>query len=113
LGVPFKATAGLHHPFRHREDSLGVLEYGFVNLLAAAALDVDDLQALVCDPRPDAFTIDATGLAWRGAAADAVAILRARELFTAYGCCAFAEPVADLTAHGIVPVRVHAETQRA
>ncbi|MCI0380098.1 MAG: hypothetical protein L0215_21145, partial [Gemmataceae bacterium] len=32
--VPLKATAGLHHPFPHRDASLGVKMHGFVNLFA-------------------------------------------------------------------------------
>jgi hypothetical protein len=113
LEIPFKATAGLHHPFRHRDESIGVLQYGFVNLLAATALPLDDLVGVVADPSPDAFAIDAHGLAWRSRTTDAAGVARARELFTAYGSCSFAEPVEDLTAHGVLPVPVREEPQHA
>jgi hypothetical protein len=115
LAIPFKATAGLHHPFRHRDERVGVLQYGFVNLLAATALALDDLVGVVADPESGAFAIDADGLRWRGHGTDATGVARARELFTAYGSCSFAEPVEDLIAYGVlpVPVPVREEAQHA
>ncbi len=100
LALPFKLTAGLHHPFRTRDEAIGVLQHGFVNLLAATALDVDDLVAVVAEPDPAAFRVDAGGLRWRDTVAGPHAIARARSLFTAYGSCSFDEPVDDLIAHG-------------
>jgi hypothetical protein len=113
LGIPFKATDGLHHPFRRRDDSIGVLQHGFVNLLAATALPLDDLVAVVAEPDPEAFTIAPGGLSWRGHATDAGGVARARELFTAYGSCSFAEPVEDLTEHGVLPVPARSDRPRA
>ena len=101
-GVPFKATAGLHHALR-RGDA-----HGFLNLLAAAVfahadgLEEEDLATIVAEEDPAAFTVDAGGLAVHGRRADAGAITSARaELFIAYGSCSFEEPVGDLTALGI------------
>jgi len=37
-GVVFKATAGLHHPFRRYCDQVGTRMHGFVNLIMASAL---------------------------------------------------------------------------
>jgi hypothetical protein len=102
LRLPFKATAGLHHPFRTRDDEIGVLQHGFVNLLAATALPDADTVAIVGEADPDAFELSAAGLRWRDRVADADALARARELFTAYGSCSFDEPVEDLAAHGIL-----------
>jgi hypothetical protein len=94
-GIPFKATAGLHHavaaPGRH----------GFLNLLAAATFG-DEEQALAeTDPR--AFSVGDDGFAWRAhdASAEDVARVR-RELFVGFGSCSIAEPVADLRAHGLL-----------
>ena len=112
LGIPFKVTAGLHHPFRHRDESIGVLQHGFVNLLAATALPLDDAVEIIADPDPHAFTIEGGGLAWRSQGTDADGVARARELFTAYGSCSFSEPVEDLTAYGVLPVRVREESRR-
>jgi hypothetical protein len=102
LGLPFKATAGLHHPFRTRDEAIGVLQHGFVNLLAATALAGSHAVAIVGESDPDAFELSADGLRWRDRFADAAALARARRLFTAYGSCSFEEPVADLVAHGVL-----------
>ena len=104
LGLPFKATAGLHHPFRTRDEQIGVLQHGFVNLLAATALVGADGAAIIGEADPAAFELSAVGLRWRDRVADAGTLARAREMFTAYGSCSFEEPVADLVAHGILEV---------
>jgi hypothetical protein len=100
-GVPFKATAGLHHAVR-RGDA-----HGFLNLLAAAVfahaegLGEENLVPLLGEEDPAAFALDGDGLAVHGHRADAAAIAEARaELFVAYGSCSFDEPVADLSALG-------------
>jgi hypothetical protein len=102
-GVPFKATAGLHHAIR-RGDA-----HGFLNLLAAAVfahadgLDEDDLIPLLAEDDPAAFSVTADGLSVRAHTAGAPAIAKARaELFTAYGSCSFDEPVEDLITLGIL-----------
>jgi hypothetical protein len=98
-GVPFKATAGLHHPIRSGD------RHGFLNLLAAAVLAHGDTEAIVAEEDPDAFALDADGLAVHGHHADRAAIETARaELFTAYGSCSFTEPVEDLIALGVLPL---------
>jgi hypothetical protein len=102
LRLPFKATAGLHHPFRTRDEQIGVLQHGFVNLLAATALVGADGAAIMGEADPGAFELSADGLRWRDHVADAGALARARGMFTAYGSCSFEEPVADLVAHGIL-----------
>src|ERR1700676_1185 len=38
LGVPFKATAGLHHPLRHHNARAGFAMHGFLNVIGAAIL---------------------------------------------------------------------------
>ena len=89
-GVPFKATAGLHHPLAAPG------RHGFLNVLASCAFG--DARALEED-----VELSPRGLRWRGheAGADALARVR-REQLVAVGSCSFFEPVADLQALGIL-----------
>jgi hypothetical protein len=110
LGVPFKATAGLHHPFRHVDTTTGFVQHGFVNLVGAAVLsvahdlDADVLEDIVADQDSASFSLTPDGFSWRELRANEGEIREARsDLFTAYGSCSFAEPVEDLTALGILP----------
>ena len=106
-GVAWKATAGLHHPVRHVDPATGLRMHGFLNLLAAAAFahaGEAAVRALVAEEDPAAFALDPGGLAVHGHWADPAALagMRAQRL-VAYGSCSFAEPVADLTALGVLP----------
>jgi hypothetical protein len=110
LGVPFKATAGLHHPFRHVDSATGFVRHGFVNLVGAAVLasahdlDADVLEDIVADQDSASFSLTPGEFSWRELRANEEEIREARsDLFTAYGSCSFAEPVEDLTALGILP----------
>jgi hypothetical protein len=111
LDLPFKLTAGLHHPFRTRDPETGALQHGFVNLLGATAFASDpggapgtaELEPIVAEREPDAFEIDAGGLAWRGARAGPDAAAAARRLFRSFGSCSFAEPLEGLAAHDLLP----------
>ena len=89
-GVPFKATAGLHHPLAAEE------RHGFLNVIAACAFE--DGAALT-----EEVELDADGLRWRDrvAAADELERVR-REQLVAVGSCSFFEPVADLKQLGIL-----------
>jgi hypothetical protein len=104
-GVPFKATAGLHHAVRSDGS------HGFLNLLAAAVfahadgLSAAELEPLLAEEDPAAFAIDGDAFAVHGHRAAAAAIAEARrDLFVAYGSCSFSEPVEDLTELEILPV---------
>jgi hypothetical protein len=105
--VPFKATAGLHHPVRHLDPSSGFTMHGFLNILAAAALAPrfapETLTQIVAEEDPKAFALDDASFSWKNERID-IAQLAAtrRERFVSYGSCSFAEPVEDLTALGFL-----------
>lgn len=102
--VPFKATAGLHHPFRHASVGVpGAREHGFVNVFLGAALawheaiDVPTLARLLDDDDPACFRLDDRGLAWADRHLASPQIAEARASFAlSYGSCSFVEPLEDL-----------------
>jgi hypothetical protein len=112
-GIPFKATAGLHHPLRgvhgltNAADAPRAEMHGFLNVFVAAALaathrlDARSLVALVEERSPTAFSFDEGGVSWRGLRADTAAITAARMLARGFGSCSFEEPVDDLKALGV------------
>lgn len=107
-GVPFKATAGLHHPVRHENAQAGAVMHGFLNLLAAAALaprlTEERLRAVLDERDPKAFSFDGQALHWREEPAGTAQLEQTRaRAFVAYGSCSFREPVDDLTALHVLP----------
>jgi hypothetical protein len=95
-GVPFKATAGLHHAVRNTDPETGFEQHGFLNLLVAtdaalAGADRAEVAALLADR-------DGARVADRAAAVSP----RAREAFCSFGTCSILEPVEELGALGVV-----------
>jgi hypothetical protein len=109
LRLPFKATAGLHHPVRgpyrltYAPDSPSGVMFGFLNVFIAAAALRDgatenDAIAILEETSPEAFRFDDHGVAWRDRLRLGTdALSRAREESAiAFGSCSFREPVDDL-----------------
>jgi len=106
--VMFKATAGLHHPFRgeqrltYADDSPRGVMFGFVNLFAAAAflefgMSDDDARRLLEERDRRAFAISDAAIAWRGHTLSAQQVRLARAVVaSSFGSCSFREPVDDL-----------------
>lgn len=106
--LPFKATAGLHHPMRgtYRLTYDGGAPsgemYGYLNVFLAAAFmrqGLDDRTAaeLLVEANPSEIVVDDQGIRWRDRVVDVEAIkgLRARAA-TSFGSCSFREPVDEL-----------------
>lgn len=109
LGIPFKATAGLHHPLRHHNRQAGLVMHGFLNVIGVAvldhALDLDDRtrHRMLADHHAANFTLDDAAFAWSGLRAGESHIAAARREFVrSFGSCSFSEPVADLIDLGIL-----------
>ena len=96
-GQPFKATAGMHHPYRYRNETVGVTEFGFLSVLQATAAasvneaSVEAVEDILCAPTPDFSMFDETQLEK----------VRA-ELFNSLGACSFDEPCVDLRSMGLL-----------
>jgi hypothetical protein len=107
-GVPFKATAGLHHPLRHVDPATGFHMHGFLNVLAGAIFagraTGPALEAILAEESAESVAFDEAGLRWGDRLAPVEEIAAAREHgFVAYGSCSFSEPVDDLTALRVLP----------
>jgi len=110
IGVPLKATQGLHHVVRCYDPALGTTVHGFLNLFVAATLarshdlPVVRLAEIVAEENPDAFVIDGEAVGWQDleASSDQVAEARRRGL-TTFGSCSFEEPRNELRNLGLLP----------
>lgn len=111
--VPFKATAGLHHPLRadyrltYAADAPSGKMFGFLNVFLAAAfmrvgMDDRDALRLLEDGDPAAFKCDARSIKWREYTLtnDQLADTR-KALAVSFGSCSFREPVDELAALGL------------
>jgi hypothetical protein len=109
--VPFKATAGLHHPCRHLATDVGCMQFGFLNVFVAGCLlwnddrmDEKEIERVLVEESPAVFEFGPSGLAWRGRTLRFDEIAEARERFAhSFGSCSFEEPLADLRALGLLP----------
>lgn len=106
--VPFKATAGLHHPIRaeysltYQPGSERGMMYGYLNVFLAAAflkagMSLDDAADLLEEQSPGAFRFDDNGVAWRSYRISTAELKAVREKTAlSFGSCSFREPMDDL-----------------
>ena len=112
--VPFKATAGLHHPWRgmHRlgydPRSETAEMFGFLNVFLAAGFLHDgmselDVVPLLEERDHEAIAFDAAGASWRGHCLATEQLREVRSRFaTSFGSCSFFEPIDELVAAGLL-----------
>lgn len=105
--LPFKATAGLHHPVRnmHRltyePNACSAMMHGFINVFLAAAFawhGERHIQPIVAETDPTAFRFDDRAH-WRELSLSSGEIADVRSRFAhSFGSCSFEEPIEDLRA---------------
>jgi hypothetical protein len=106
--VPFKATAGLHHPIRgsyrltYEPASAKGVMFGFLNVFMAAALVYSGqgesaARDVLEETDPSAFAFSDNAITWRGIVVDVNRIAGFRSEFAiSFGSCSFREPVDEL-----------------
>lgn len=113
--VPFKATAGLHHPIRcfkpltYASDAPQGTMHGFLNVLVMAgfageSFRVSLLEEIMEEEFEEVFEFTDSGLSWRSShflSLGHLGRLRSRGMHS-FGSCSFDEPVADLQEMGIL-----------
>ena len=109
LDLPFKATAGLHHPLRgdypltYAADSARGTMYGFLNVFLASillrkGLPTADVAPLLEEGDATTLHVSVDGITWRGRRVTLLEVAEARAGFAgSFGSCSFEEPVRDLT----------------
>lgn len=89
-GVPFKATAGLHHAVRNTDPDTGFEQHGFLNLLVATSAatsgaDRDTVATLLADRDGNRIAERVRGIP-----------TSAREWFRSFGTCSITDPLTEL-----------------
>lgn len=100
-GMPFKATAGLHHAVRNTAADTGFEQHGFLNVLLAvdAALQAGSTD----DVKAELGQRDGHAVATRVSELDGERVTAIRNAFVGFGTCSIIEPLEDLVALGLVP----------
>lgn len=108
-GVPFKATAGMHHPLPNDNPVVPARQHGFLNVFLAATIahrhqiESEDIEPLLEAADPDAFVFDEEHASLGGFSVSRDDIEEARLGFAiSYGSCSVLEPWEDLTALGLL-----------
>lgn len=113
--VPFKATAGLHHPIKcfrpltYAANAPKGTMHGFMNVLLMAGFARDDyrvsfLEELMEEEFDEAFVFEETGVRWRDEYFlnnSMLGHVRTRGMIS-FGSCSFTEPVEDLQSLGLI-----------
>lgn len=108
LELPFKLTAGLHHPMPFADGVLGVTHHGFLNVMLAIALGLShdlsqsEIEAILANQDKDAFWFTDGGAGFRDYEASLEDLDDARALFLSFGSCSVAEPHHDLMQLGLL-----------
>ena len=103
--IRFKLTAGLHRPLYHFDPEIGAHPHGFLNVLAALALnDANDLStgemARVLEAGDIVWSDER--VSWQGMNASRQDCSEVRTLFSGFGSCSVDEPLEGLVSLGLL-----------
>lgn len=107
--LPWKATAGLHHPRQHWDEALQLWHHGFLNVFLAGvfawthSLSDAEVRDIVSDGGLRVFRAEPGRILWRDRECSTEQIAAARRQFaTSFGSCSFEEPCGDLLELGLL-----------
>lgn len=112
--VPFKATAGLHHPMRcfkpltYAPDAPQGAMHGFLNLFLMVGFAREGfrtimLEDLMEEEFEEVFEFDDSGVTWRDNRLSFQQLERTRsDGIISFGSCSFDEPITDLREFGLL-----------
>lgn len=106
LDLPFKLTAGLHHPLPRIDFPTGATMHGFINVFIAGTLAYvhdlsrQEIERILSAENKEEFWFSDGGLGWRDFEASNQEIDEFRQQFGSYGSCSVREPLEDLDALG-------------
>ena len=106
--VPWKATAGLHHPLRRFRPEVKTKMHGFLNVFLGATLayqggDESELIEILNEEDAGAFRFSDESVAWRDHVLHLGFLSQARAEFAqSFGSCSYQEPIADLKEIGLL-----------
>ncbi|MCE9558106.1 MAG: hypothetical protein K8R88_04075 [Armatimonadetes bacterium] len=112
LDLEFKCTAGLHHPIRHWDEKLGTKMHGFLNVIMAGALTLQDdlslteIEEIIAEEDPTAFVASDDEFGWHSHFIDEDGAEQFRAYFRAIGSCSILEPLDGLRGEGQGAVQV-------
>lgn len=110
--LPFKATAGLHHPLRsvrpltYERNAVSGEMHGFINVFLAATAamsgeQIDVVNEILADTNASSFSFTDSAARWRQISFPTTILRETRnKLLHSFGSCSFVEPVDDLTSLG-------------
>ena len=114
LELPFKATAGLHHPvcathpLTYASDAPRAAMFGFVNVFLASAIaregaSRDVIEEVLSEREAATFQFTDGGVSWRGWQVTSARLHESRASHAiSFGSCSFREPIDDLHAIGLL-----------
>jgi len=101
--IALKATAGLHHPIRHFDESEQVRMHGFLNVFGAGIicqyhdLNIDQIAEIIGDENSEDFVFSGSEFKWNDYSVTIAQIKKARnQRMISFGSCSFDEPREDL-----------------
>lgn len=107
--ITMKATAGLHHPVRHFNETVNTKMHGFLNVFGGGLLakehqlDQTNLQKIIEDENPTSFQFSKDTFSWNDLSINLAQIEAVRQTgLTSFGSCSFDEPREDLQALGLL-----------